>query len=66
MLIIEPSENGQECFTCPFRKGVIQTCREDELNHDLSNQLDDEYGCRLVPICFGHSITIKPEYNGMD
>lgn len=64
MLIIEPKEGGQDCNTCPFLQ-IRQTCLTRSINYNLHNQITKEFNCRLA-FCLTHSITLKPEYNGMD
>ena len=66
MLIIEPKEGGQKCKTCPFEQNEKLTCKSTELNGGLASQIDSEFVFKGELACNYHSITIKPEYNGMD
>lgn len=63
MLIIKPKEGGQKCDTCPLMQsklsidGKIYDSACTQIDYELSH---DDW------ICFTHSITLKPEYNGLD
>ena len=67
MLIIEPTDNGQYCDTCPFVQNNIHTCRRNELNYDLCKKIDEEFCANEHELaCDTHSIALNPEYNGLD
>lgn len=63
MLDVKPKEEGQNCDTCPFMQNGVQTCRLSGLNHDLEVGIDEEFKCYPVPVCYSHSIQLKPEYS---
>lgn len=65
MLVIERKNGGQKCKTCPFYQNKKLTCRGDELNGDLADQIDLEFPL-AGSACVYNSITLKPEYNGLD
>lgn len=64
MLIIKRKNGGQKCKTCPFAIGAVYatSCCENEINGKLFETINHEFDGG----CLTHSITLKPEYNGID
>lgn len=63
MLIIEPKEGGQSCDTCPLGQNNIEV--DGVIYNNACKQIDYELNIGDW-VCFAHSITLKPEYNGLD
>lgn len=59
MLLIEPSENGQRCDTCPLWQNNIEV--DGVIYDNACKQIDYELNIGDWA-CFAHSITIKPEF----
>lgn len=65
MLVIEFIGKDQDCDYCPFYQNFTLTCVKGQINYDLCNKLGFEFNKGML-ICTNHSITLKPEYNGLD